>query len=292
MDKKLLNTTRSICPICRTLIDAKVYEADNRVYMEKYCLEHGKQTALISSDYHYYKRAHEFIRPGQIQMQNFGETENGCPFDCGLCPDHEQHICMPVVEINGSCNLNCPICIADENYREDLTLAQIKKMVESLIASEGQIDVLNVSGGEPTLHPEYIEIMSFLSSVEQITKVSVSTNGLTLLSSPYLLKFHKKKGILVSLQLDGCRKEAFETLRGQNLVEKKRDIIDLLVQNDNPFSLIATIGKDINDTKEDVAYLLDLFFTHDLILSLLFQPLVYKGKFASKVNIIDANLPL
>ena len=287
MNGKLLNTTRSICPICQALVDAKVYEADNRVYLEKYCLAHGKQTALISSDYHHYKSAHESIRPGQIQIQSATRVESGCPSDCGLCPDHEQHICMPVIEINGSCNLNCPICIADEKNREDLTLDQIKTMVKSLVASEGQIDMLNVSGGEPTLHPQYFEIMSFLSSVEQITKISVSTNGLTLLSCPDLLSFHKKNDILVSIQLDGCRKEVYEKLRGLDLVDEKKAIVDLLVKNDHPFSLIATIGKDINDTLEDVAFLLDLFFTHDLILSLLFQPLVYSGRFAAKINVTD-----
>jgi len=287
MNRRLIDTTRGICPVCRTLVDAKVYESDNRVYLEKHCLEHGPQTALISSDYRHYKRAHEYIRPGRIQKKHAGQVKKGCPDDCGLCPDHEQHVCMPIIEINNKCNLNCPICIASEADRGDLSLDEIKTIVSSLLESEGQIDVLNVSGGEPTLHPEYREIMRYLSSVTEITKISVSTNGLTLLSSPDLLSFHKENGILVSLQLDGCRGEVYEWLRGRDLIKEKEQIIDLLIASGHPFSLIATIGKGINDTLQDVKYLLDLFFSHDAIVSLLFQPLVHAGKLAGTINVTD-----
>ncbi len=282
-----MNTTRGICPECGKIVDAKVYSENNKVYLEKYCMVHGRNTALASSDYSYYKEAHKYIKPGWNQKKYFGETVNGCPCDCGICPDHEQHICMPVLEITGRCNLNCPICIADEDSRENLSLDQIKTMVDGLLESEGKIDVLNISGGEPTLHPDYRRIIEYVTSVEEITKISVSTNGLAVLERDDFLAFHKKNGVIISLQLDGAGKDVYTRLRGRDLVEKKRQIVDALISHDIDCSIIAVIARGINDTIEDVEYLHRLFMTNENILSLLFQPLVHARKMKSKTNAMD-----
>lgn len=286
-DRIFLGTTRGICPVCNDIADAKIYAENNRVYLEKYCIVHGKNAALISSDYDYYKQSHQYIRPGQMQKKYFGDKKNGCPLDCGLCPDHEQHICMPVLEITGNCNLNCPICIAHENHRQNLSIDDVKSMTESLLASETRIDVLNISGGEPMIHPEYKEIIEYLLSVDQITKLSVSTNGLMLLEQDDLLDFHKERSVIISLQLDGSRKETYTRLRGKDLLEKKQRIVDLLLSRDLVFSLITTIARGINDTMEDIKYVYDLFIENENILSLLFQPLVYKKMLASTYNVMD-----
>jgi hypothetical protein len=50
--------------------------------------------------------------PGRLPAQ-FGVTpQRGCPFDCGLCTEHEQHTCLGLVEVTSSCNLRCPMCYA------------------------------------------------------------------------------------------------------------------------------------------------------------------------------------
>ena len=70
-----MNTTRGICPVCGILVDAKVYTEDGKVYLEKYCLEHGKNTALISSDYDYYKNSHMFIKNGQYKINILAKNQ-------------------------------------------------------------------------------------------------------------------------------------------------------------------------------------------------------------------------
>ncbi len=287
MNRIYMHTTRGVCPECNRIVDAKVYSEDNKVYLEKYCMDHGRSAAMVSSDYSYYKEAHKYIKPGQNQSRYFGETINGCPYDCGICPDHEQHICMPVLEITGNCNLDCPICIAHEDSRENLSMDQIKAMVDRLLESEGKIDVLNISGGEPTLHPEYEMIIEHLTTVEEITKISVSTNGLTLLKQDGLLAFHKENGVIISLQLDGVGKEVYTRLRGHDLMEKKRRIVDALISHDVDCSIIAVIARGINDTMEDVEYLYRLFMANENILSLLFQPLVHAKEMKSKTDAMD-----
>lgn len=279
--------TRSICPQCQKLVDAKTIVEDGRVFLEKYCSIHGTGRALVSSDAEYYLSSQNYLRPGRKQKVYATEVRKGCPEDCGLCPDHEQHVCMPVIEITGSCNMNCGICIAAEESRKDLTLDEIKGMVKNLIDSEGKIDVLNLSGGEPTVHPDYEGILKYLSSVPEIVKVSVSTNGLKFLENPHLLELHKSLGVIVSLQLDGPGGPQDIRLRGRDLGREKREIVSRLIDRDMDSSLIMTIGRGINDTVEDVKFVYDIFTGNDNFLSLLFQPLVYTRASGLGMNITD-----
>lgn len=275
MSRTYMNTTTALCPECRALVQAKVFHDNNRVYLEKLCPDHGRHTAMISSDYPYYKRSHETIKPGQLPRVFFSDTHKGCPHDCGLCPDHEQHVCTPVIEITGRCNLSCPICIARERGRDDLSMDDLKRMIDRLLKAEGSIDVLNLSGGEPTLHPQYREMVAYLAGIDEITTVSVSTNGLSFLTDGDLIPFHKEHGIIPSLQLDGADDSVYLALRGEPLFDKKERIIEKLVDSGMGFTLIAVIGRGINDTLAHFNYLYRVFIDHPAIVSLMFQPLVY-----------------
>lgn len=283
MTRRYMNTTRALCPVCRKVVDAKNFEENGRVYVEKFCIEHGYNTALVNSDYNYFMQSHKFIKPGQKQKVYSSGTDGVCPERCGLCPEHEQHICMPVLEISGSCDMDCPVCIADEGSRSNLSLAEIRRIVEDLIRCEGKIDVLNLSGGEPLMHPDYREIIEYLETVNEITRISVSTNGLRLLSVPGLLDFHQDREVIISLQLDGNRGGIYEKLRGRDVLCEKQEILEKLIRMDLDCSLIMTVGRGINDTVEDVRYVYDMFVQHENFLSLLFQPLAYTDDF----NIMD-----
>ncbi len=285
MSRIFMHTTRSMCPQCGKIVDAKVFTENSRVYMEKFCHEHGTGTALISGDYNYYSKSHEFIKPGQLQRKYFSAVKTGCPHDCGLCNEHEQHICSPIIEITGRCNLACPICIAEEKNREDLSFDDLKRMVEQLLESEGRIDVLNLSGGEPTLHKDYMKIIEYLSSIDEITTVSVSTNGLTFLENDGFIEFHKSNRVLPSLQFDGCSDEVYEKLRGSKLLGKKEKIIAKFIEHDLSFTLIAVIARGINDNLKNFRCIYDLFIKNENILSLMFQPLVYNSRLG--YNVMD-----
>jgi len=285
MNRIFMNTTKSICPVCNELVDSKVYSQDNKVYMEKLCMTHGVNTALISGDYNYYNNSHEFIKPGQLELKYYSGKNKGCPNDCGICDEHEQHICTPVIEITGRCNLNCPICIAQEPDRKDLSFDELKRMVENLLEAEGSIDVLNLSGGEPTIHREYRKFVEYLTSINEITTVSVATNGLSFIDNDEFVLFHKENSVIPSLQLDGADDSVYEKLRGIPLLEKKKQIVEKLIEHDINFTMIAVIGRGINDDLKNFKYLYDLFITHENILSLMFQPLVYNSRLGH--NIMD-----
>src|SRR5215510_14782080 len=107
-----LGTTRSLCPACRRLVDAKIITRGQRVYFRKQCPEHGTIEDFICSDVSQYDRQ-EFSQPARLPLVFGTKSERGCPYDCGLCPEHEQHTCIALVEITTNCNLRCPMCFAE-----------------------------------------------------------------------------------------------------------------------------------------------------------------------------------
>ena len=105
--------TRSICPECRQVIDAKILLRDNKVYMRKRCREHGTFETLVYGDAEAYTNSTKFNKPGTIPADFSTDIVEGCPHDCGLCPDHQQHACVGIIEVNSACNMDCPLCFAD-----------------------------------------------------------------------------------------------------------------------------------------------------------------------------------
>ena len=102
--------TRSICPECKAVIDAQIIIRDSKVFMRKRCPSHDWFEGIISADSQMYVDSVKFNKPGTLPLEFSTEVRNGCPLDCGLCPEHKQHICLALIEVNTACNLNCPVC--------------------------------------------------------------------------------------------------------------------------------------------------------------------------------------
>src|SRR5581483_3065417 len=126
MTATLFDTTRSLCPACLAVIDAEIHIEDGRVVMRKRCARHGDFAALLSSDAEMYRRSLPYNKPGTRPLGFSTEVRDGCPADCGLCPDHQQHTCLGLIEVNSHCNLDCPICFANAGRGFSLTLAQVE----------------------------------------------------------------------------------------------------------------------------------------------------------------------
>jgi uncharacterized radical SAM superfamily Fe-S cluster-containing enzyme len=109
----LWETTRTLCPECRQVLDGQVLIRDNKVYLRRRCPQHGIIEALIFGDANLYVDIARFNKPGTLPQQFARQVERGCPYDCGLCEQHQQHACLAVIEVNNDCNLECPICFAN-----------------------------------------------------------------------------------------------------------------------------------------------------------------------------------
>src|SRR3569832_2024792 len=111
----LLGQTTSLCETCLELVPAKIIAEHGSVFYLKRCRDHGVQKTLISDDVAYWKSTRDWITPGDRPRQAQTRTDFGCPYDCGLCPDHEQHSCLALIEVNEACNLSCPVCFAESS---------------------------------------------------------------------------------------------------------------------------------------------------------------------------------
>ncbi|NUR27747.1 MAG: radical SAM protein, partial [Catenulispora sp.] len=96
-DEVFVELTRSICPVCKAVIDAQVNIRDDKVYLRKRCAEHGEFEALVYGDAQLYLASARFNKPGTIPLTFQTEVKDGCPSDCGLCPEHKQHACLGII---------------------------------------------------------------------------------------------------------------------------------------------------------------------------------------------------
>lgn len=274
-----LGSTTSTCGACGKLLPAKIQLESNGVFLCKHCPEHGAQMALVCSDPAYYLESLKYHRAGAVPLAFGAKYDAPCPGSCGLCPQHEQHVCMPVIEITDHCDLSCPICLVRNRASRHLTRKEVGAILDELLRTEGQVDVVNLSGGEPTLNPHFKEIVEECLARPEILRVSVSTNGLRLLEDEGLLTFLAERNVVVSLQFDGLEEPASETLRGRALAGPKMRLIDKFSALDAPLSLTVTVAAGVNEAAP--AQAADLLFQRDHILSVTIQPAAYTGRASS-----------
>jgi uncharacterized radical SAM superfamily Fe-S cluster-containing enzyme len=276
--REYLTSTQSICRECRRPVSARVFAEDNAIWLEKQCPEHGLQKVRAYGDAQRYLSLGHFHRKASIPL-SFATAARGCPDSCGLCPEHEQHICLPIIEITDHCNWRCPICLVNNPEASHRTPTEVAAVLDSLVLSERQIDVLNLSGGEPTLNPYFRAIVEACATRPEILRVSVSTNGSRLTQDPELLEFLAAHRVIVSLQFDGTREETYLALRGRPALAEKLRLIQLCKEAGVSMSLTATVAWGVNE--RSISEVADLLFRHEHILSAMFQPAAYVGAAAA-----------
>lgn len=180
-----LGQTTSLCAECLAPVPAKIIAEGRNVYYQKRCHAHGVQKVLVSTDLAYWRACRDWLKPSDRPLAAQTRIDLGCPYDCGLCPDHEQHSCLALIEVNQHCNLTCPVCFAGSSPAADgtLSLAQVEAMMDTLVTSEGEPDLLQISGGEPTLHPQILDILH-LAKRKPIRHLMLNTNGLRIARDP------------------------------------------------------------------------------------------------------------
>lgn len=280
-----LGMTQSVCRTCRQIVPAKVRTDGTNVFLEKFCPRHGTSQSVVSKDLDNYLATQRYVKPAWVPREHAGDSDEPCPHGCGFCERHEQHLCLPVVEITSRCDLSCPVCIADAGDSRDMTLQEYRHILDRLIDAEGQIDVLNLSGGEPLLHPDVIAFVDETLKRPEIVRVSISTNGLTLLNRPELASELHQRDVVVSLQLDGFDDRVYRALRGKPLLAQKQRILDLLAEKEISTSLTMTAAHSVNT--DQFPQVVDYLFSHRHVISLMIQPLAFAGRASGLQNRLD-----
>ena len=275
-------TTRSLCPECRQLIDAQVILREGAVYLRKHCPEHGWSEALVSSDAYWYLKSSSYNRPGSVPLDFAKAVEYGCPSDCGLCTEHQQHTCVGLIEITSRCDLSCPVCFAKAGDSPtpqdgfDMSLEQVERILDRYVETEGEPEVVQISGGEPTLHPQIVEILA-AARKRNIRHVMLNTNGLRLARDPGFARLIAPYVSSIYLQFDGLTSEVYEQIRGRDLLATKYQALENITQAGMFVVLVPTIMQGIND--HQLGDLLRFGMDHPAIWALNCQAATYAGRF-------------
>lgn len=277
LDHKFLGMTRSLCPDCREVVDAKIISRGNRVWFDKFCPRHGARSDFVCSDAGWWDRL-EFNVPGRMPLDYGVEPDRGCPHDCGLCSRHEQHTCIALLELTDSCNLTCPMCYAGSHPgRAHLTTDQCRRAIDRLVEVEGRAEILQLSGGEPTIHPQFVDVLDYACR-QPIDLVMVNTNGLQLASDPDLVAelAARRRQCQVYLQLDGLDPRSSLALRGAELLERKLRAVEVLGAAGVNITLVCTLQTGLN--LDQVGPLVRFAMERSWITGVSFQPATYVGR--------------
>lgn len=244
--------TISLCTKCLKRIPAKIIFQDECVYMVKQCQTHGSEKVLIATDIEYYKRCRDFLKPGDMPHKFNTKTHFGCPYDCGLCPDHEQHSCLTILEVTDRCNLSCPTCYANSSptYGRHRTLDEIEMMLDRIVENEHQPDVVQISGGEPTIHPDFFKILDLAKS-RPIRHLMLNTNGIKIAKDKKFVErlASYQPGFEIYLQFDSFKPSALQSIRGKDLTSVRQKALENLNAFDISTTLVATLQKGLNDNE-------------------------------------------
>lgn len=271
--------TLSLCPECLKRVDAKIVFENENVYMLKRCPEHGASKVLIADDIEYYKNIRNYNKPSEMPYTFNTKTHYGCPYDCGLCPDHEQHSCLTIVEITDRCNLTCPTCYAGSSptYGRHRTLEEVKKMLDIVVANEKEPDVVQISGGEPTLHPEFFEILDYAKTLP-IRHLMINTNGIKIAKDFEFAKRLKSYSpdFEIYLQFDSFENTVLQQLRGADLNDIRMKALEHLNELNLSTTLVVTLQKGLND--HEAGKIIEFGLKQKCVRGVTFQPTQIAGR--------------
>jgi len=277
----------SVCPVCQRRVPMRIYEENGVIYLEKTCPEHGKFEDVYWGDAELYKwffknwYTARYVGDGLENPRT--KIVNGCPYDCGLCPQHKTHTVLGIIDVTNRCNMACPICFAyagAANYIYEPSYEQIVEMIRNLRANKPwACNALQFSGGEPTLRNDLPDLIREAKKAG-ITHVEVNTNGLRIAEDiEYFRKIRDAGMDTLYLQFDGLREEIYKKLRARtDLVPIKEKVIENARKIGlKSIVLVVTLAKDVND--KDLGNIIEYAVkNHDVIRCVNIQPISMAGR--------------
>lgn len=277
-DEFVLSHTESVCPECLARIPAQRVARGPDIYLCKTCPEHGPFSAVTWRGEPPFE---SWVKPKLPSYPEapFTSISKGCPYDCGLCPDHRQHTCSVLLEVTARCDLGCPVCFAAAGGQSalDPDLATIEGWYRRLLDAGGPFNI-QLSGGEPCLRDDLPQIIALGRSLG-FTFFQLNTNGLRLARDPSYLRRLADAGLsTVFLQFDGTRDEIHIALRGRALADPKHAAIRACIEQGVGVVLVPTLVPGINT--DDIGEILRYALQYAPgVRGVHFQPISYFGRY-------------
>ncbi|MFK5923182.1 MAG: radical SAM protein [Verrucomicrobiota bacterium] len=283
-----LKSTRSRCLECHDSCAAEVWlsgAAPSQVFMKRSCPDHGDQWTLLSSDSQFYWESHGSPATKDECCDSGSCCATNSPSSAGTAAFERLSTCVALIEIVNSCNLKCPTCFADSltGPVDAVPLDEIKTRISGVIARKGGIEILQLSGGEPTLHPQFFELLEWANAHDKIDYILINTNGLLIAKDDHFLQqlgtAVKRGHMQIYLQYDGPGETGHHTLRGADLRKIKQLAIERCEQIKLPVTLAMTVIPDnLNQIWDSISF--GLQYPH--VRGISFQPMFGSGRIANE----------
>ena len=283
LQKGLPKTTRSLCPDCTELIDARIFEDAGKVVMQKHCPKHGEFRDIVYSDARLYLKMEEWNFGDNRGLENPAVTNaTRCPDDCGLCNLHTSHTGLANLDLTNRCNLTCPVCFANANaagYVYEPDFETVRKMLQALRDQRPVAGrIVQFSGGEPTIYPRFLDVLRMARDMG-FSHTQVATNGIKFTGLEFAEQCKEAGLHTLYLQFDGVCDDVYRRTRGEYLWEKKLQCIENVKKAGLKIVYVPTIVKGIND--HQIGDILRLALEYiECSSGISFQPVAFTGRIA------------
>jgi 7,8-dihydro-6-hydroxymethylpterin dimethyltransferase len=279
VSERLIHTTTSLCRTCKEALQASVVaHASGEVWMNKACVQHGPQTVRLSTNAAWYEQTRatkqQFVAPRVVKK----DIEHGCPFDCGPCTSHTQKVRLPVVTITSACNLDCPICYV-HNKNDDayhMPVEDFALILEHLRTDHGgELDIINLTGGEPTLHPQLFEMLAMARDAG-IHRVTVCSNGIKLAKDEAFVERLAAYGARIALSFDTFDPHADKLMQGAQMLATKIKCMELCEKHGVDVTLIPVMTRGVNE--HEVGKILEFALTRPVVRHVEVHTMTFTGQ--------------
>ena len=294
---ELLKRTTSRCPVCHAPCPAEVWRTGGlapKVFLKRTCAEHGEASVCIASDASFY-----WLAKGKAENAGCAGSSTCCESADGSNPGtlgrnanpgdalgvmEKLSTCLALIEIVNSCNLSCPTCFADSPLGtgakvDAIPLGELQARIQGVIDRKGKIEILQLSGGEPTLHPQFFELLRWLQTKPDIDYVLLNTNGVRIAHdegfATELAQTFRYGKLQLYLQFDGTQESGQKFLRGADLRATRQRCLTRCAEMKLPVTLAMTV------TPENLPHLwdaIDFGLQWPNVRGISFQPMFGSGR--------------
>lgn len=275
-----LHATLAFCTNCHQVEFARIVKNQSGVYMDRVCEKTGTQRVKIAAHYQWYSQRMAML-PNVSAVKKNNPSQRGCPLDCGLCQWHTNSLKLPVFSITNDCNLDCPKCFTfnrpDKKYFK--SVKETRQIIDHIVTQSGGVQLINLTGGEPTLHPRLFDILAACKHKE-IQRITMNTNGLRLARDKKLALAVKEAGVQLVLSLDTLNPETSRMIHGQDITRQKLKALEVLETLDIPTTILSVCIKGVN--QQETAGIVQKYIKKDFVKSITIQNMTFTGKKGSQ----------
>jgi uncharacterized radical SAM superfamily Fe-S cluster-containing enzyme len=272
-----LGTVNGMCRECRALVPARVIEEGGAVYQERLCPACGPSRVRLADDVAWYQeRIRQTVQCKPARLPG-NPVSNGCPMDCGPCAFHANACRLPVFSVTNACNMDCPICFtynrSDRAYH--MSREELCRLLDPLIERAGPLDLINITGGEPTMHPDILSLLKECQRPE-IGRVTMNTNGLRLAKDEDFCRALADLGVYVVLSFDTFRPATAVKIHGGDVIDRKLRALENLERFGIGTTLLNVMIRGLNE--DEIGGVIDLAKSHRVVRSITIQTMTFTGQ--------------